>query len=896
MALEKTRIGSLLTALLLISLAMAAPLGVGTVAAQGGTASEPDTLTSSQCFTPKADAYAWDYFGSNRDQNYGGTGNLDVASLGDAARDRRTAFLRFDLGAIPDHSVVLSATLEMFLTDIDGTGTQALTTLKAVEKSWLETTLTWNNQPDLSSMAYDEMTVTDGRGWKSWDATFLANEWITGGRANNGLALISGGVGSSPAHFYSQEGSDTEGPKLCVEWQRYQDILDLDSVGWASGRNYSSSAFGDWFDQLSDLGYMLVDIEVDEIDGNQRVGGVWQKNTDGRNWLETRNMDEATWETLQQQRADAGYRLIDQEVYTLGSNIYYAGIWIENVENLYWVNYYNVTGAEFSTLFDQYSQMGYMPIDVEGYAIDGELLYSAIWLDNIENLDWYEWRNLSSAEFAEKFDMYSADFRMIDVESYLFGGQQYYAGIWVENSNGRGWAEWRDMTSKQFGEKWAELRDAGYRLIDYEVYPTADGWRYAGVWRQNTDRPDWVHKDAVDTLAQDYFDNANLPGMSVAIAENGQFRYLRGFGYADVDDTVATDSRTIYRLASVSKAVAGVLGLRLSEEGLLDLEADTRDYVPAMPVHHTHTVSQTLSNRSAIGHYSDYPNWPQWVGGEDGDPDHYATALAAAMQLWDAPLPYPPPGSTYKYSSFAYTFTGAAMEGAVGDPISEILEDHLTGPYNLNTLIAEDRSVPNAKRSLLYNSSNVEVEADDLSWKVLGGGLEASAYDLARFGIRVENGTILSQDSLDRLWTRPDSLANYALGWDVGTHLGSPVVAKSGAQNGARSYIRIYPDENIVIVILTNRKTGHNPRNLALQIATLMLSPPLASSSAADSPQAEVAAEEPIDEPEAEGLPAEDVVWPVSNPLAQPSPEDLEEPVESEEAAMWTVYLPMVIH
>jgi CubicO group peptidase (beta-lactamase class C family) len=308
-----------------------------------------------------------------------------------------------------------------------------------------------------------------------------------------------------------------------------------------------------------------------------------------------------------------------------------------------------------------------------------------------------------------------------------------------------------------------------------------------------------------------------------------------------------------------------------------------------MPVHHTHAVSQTISNRSGIGHYSDYPDYREWVGGADEEPDYFATALAAAAQLWDAPLPYGPPGSTYRYSTFAYTFAGAAMEGAVGDPISQILEDHLTDPYNLNTLVAEDRSVPNAKRSLLYNGSNVEVDADDLSWKVLGGGLEASAYDLARFGIRVENTTILTQASLDQLWTRPDSLANYALGWDVGTHLGSPVVAKSGAQNGARSYIRIYPDENIVITILTNRKSGHNPRNLALDIAALMLSP----ASAANSPQAAIAAEEPIDEPEAEALPAEDVVWPVSNPLAPPTPEDLEEPLGTGET--WRVNLPIVV-
>ena len=188
--------------------------------------------------------------------------------------------------------------------------------------------------------------------------------------------------------------------------------------------------------------------------------------------------------------------------------------------------------------------MGYLPIDVDAYEVGGNLRYAAVWQENIEGLNWYEWQDLTSEQFSSYFDQYQADYRMIDVESYQSGGQQYYAGIWVENSNHRGWAEYRNMTSKDFHQTWAALRDAGYRLIDYELYPTGAGWRYAGVWRQNGDRLNWALKDNVDALVEAYFTNNNLPGMSVAIAQNGTFRYLRGLGYKDVDDAVTTDSRS----------------------------------------------------------------------------------------------------------------------------------------------------------------------------------------------------------------------------------------------------------------------------------------------------------------------------------------------------------------
>jgi len=661
-------------------------------------------------------------------------------------------------------------------------------------------------------------------------------------------------------------------------------LLDPNSVAWLSVRNMTSDQYAAYFDERSRQGYMVIDIEVDEIDDKQRVGAVWQENLDNRGWYQYRNMSQSEFETTQSQLRAQGFRVLDQEAYELDGNRYFAGVWYFNTEELEWISYYDKTDAEFATLFDRYSGAGYMMIDVDAYPVDGQIRFASVWVDNSEDLDWQEWRDMTSDEFSDKFDELQGQFRMIDVESYRIGSSQYYAGIWVENANGRGWAEWRNMTSKGFGDKWLELRDAGYRLIDYEAYPTDDGWRYAGIWRQNSRRPDWSLKDEVDSLLEEHADDFDIPGMSVAVAQNGTFLYLRGFGYADIDDEVIAHSRTIYRLASVSKAVAGVLGLRLEDLGLVDLDDATRDLIPAMPDHHTHTLIQTLSNRSGIGHYEDYP-------GISGD---YTTALAPAMELWDKPLVYVP-GDGYKYSTHAYTFFGASLEAALGDPIGDILEERLRVPYDLNTLRVEDLDISPKFRATLYNTSNDEVSQDNLTWKVLGGGLESSAYDLARFGIKLLNESILPQTTLDRMWTPPDGESNYALGWNTGTHMDTFVVAKDGAQNGSRSYIRMYPDEGIVITVLTNRKNGgHDPASLAKEIGRLMLEAAAQSAALADPLDlAQEPIEEPL-EPEDEATdPALEVV-PIVQPVADPSPEDLQEQTVDALIAEG-VYLPMVI-
>lgn len=640
-------------------------------------------------------------------------------------------------------------------------------------------------------------------------------------------------------------------------------ILDPNSVGWASVRGLTSAQYSADFDEKARAGYMVIDIEVDDINGTPRVGAVWQKNTDNRGWFQLRNMSAAEFETEKAAKRTLGYRMIDQEVYTLGTLKYYAAVWIYNSESLAWVSYTDQSSTEFSVLYTRYYDAGYMMIDVDAGFIQGVMNYSAVWVENVESMNWVEWRDLTSDEFAQKFDQYKDDYRMIDVESYQIGIAQFYAGIWVQNKNGRGWFEYRDMTAKSFGDKWLELRDAGYRLIDYEVYPTLSGYRYAGIWRQNSERPNWPLKDQVDALGLLEMLLSGVPGMSIAIAQNGTFVYLKGFGYADVDDKVIAHSRTLFRLASVSKAVGAVLSLELQEQGLVDINDLSSDHIPGLPAFHTHAISHTISNRAGIGAYGTYPS----IVGD------YDTALDAAALLWNTPL-LATPGTQYIYSTHAYTFLGASLEGAVGDPIGTIYEDNLRTPFSLNTLTLEDRSVPNKFRATLYNTDNDEVAADDLSWKVLGGGLESSTYDLARFGIRVQDGTILTQASRDLMWTPPDSLSNYALGWNTGTHKGAVVVAKDGLQNGARSYLRIYPDDGIVIAILTNRKEGgHDPAGLAKDIGGLMLDAAASSQAMALQPLAEE-----LEEPQDEGQDPAEVVWPVYNPTATPTPQDLEEP------------------
>jgi CubicO group peptidase (beta-lactamase class C family) len=156
--------------------------------------------------------------------------------------------------------------------------------------------------------------------------------------------------------------------------------------------------------------------------------------------------------------------------------------------------------------------------------------------------------------------------------------------------------------------------------------------------------------------------------------------------------------------------------------------------------------------------------------------------------------------------------------------------------------------------------------------------------DLARFGVLVDNGTILTQNSLTTLWTAADNLANYGYGWDVGTG----VVGKAGGQLGARSYLRIYPDDDLVIAVLTNRQGGgHDPRLLCIAIANQILN----NSKRVQQTSSNLQIDE-IEEPSMEAMDPALVLYPVDDPVAVPSAEDL---MEKDDLPLYPrIFLPFI--
>jgi uncharacterized protein (UPF0297 family) len=92
---------------------------------------------------------------------------------------------------------------------------------------------------------------------------------------------------------------------------------------------------------------------------------------------------------------------------------------------------------------------------------------------------------LTSEQFQQRFDQLTEQgYRLIDQNVYVVNGQVLTAGIF-EQSTGPYWMARGGLTSEQFQQMFDQFTDQGYRLVDVSGYAVNGQPRYAAIFEQS---------------------------------------------------------------------------------------------------------------------------------------------------------------------------------------------------------------------------------------------------------------------------------------------------------------------------------------------------------------------------------------------------------------------------
>ncbi len=328
-----------------------------------------------------------------------------------------------------------------------------------------------------------------------------------------------------------------------------------------------------------------------------------------------------------------------------------------------------------------------------------------------------------------------------------------------------------------------------------------------------------------------------IPGMSAAVAEGERIVWTRGFGLANLERGTAAGPDTIYHLASLTKPYGSTVLLQLVDEHRLDLDAPVSRFGIAIERSRPVKVWHLLSHTS----------------GE-------------------------PPGMGYRYDGNAFGALTQVIERTTGRLFVQELVDRIIRPLGLaetapnpgdpqgfwSLLVSLTVSAEDVERGrLLFARSGLEREPIEAAlapgyarawgrwiWPTgLNGpmrpvphgftlsttsGLVASATDVVRFSMALDQGRLLSQSARARAWqvpVAPDGRSlPYGLGWFVQETRGHRLVWHYGHGLESSSLIVKIPERRVTFVVLANsdglsrwRRLGDDADVTASPAATLFL-------------------------------------------------------------------------
>lgn len=326
--------------------------------------------------------------------------------------------------------------------------------------------------------------------------------------------------------------------------------------------------------------------------------------------------------------------------------------------------------------------------------------------------------------------------------------------------------------------------------------------------------------NAIDPLVAAAMEAGSIPGLALAVLQEGHLILAKGYGLANLEHSVPATEHTVFKLASITKIFTATAVMMLVEHGKVGLDDPIKRYLPYLPASWS-----AITLRHLLSHTSGLKGYEMFIPDDWQPDDPYERIVRSVSEL---PLVFQP-GEAWGYCNSNYVVLGVLIEQVSGLPYRDFVRLGILDPLDMTETrwnIAKE-IVPHRAQGYAWDSETLRNrDKQSCVWDYADGGLLSTVVDLAKWDAALSTDELLNRSTLEQMWTparlRDGTSVEYGLGWMIKSAGGRRNIGHWGRNPGFIAGISRFVDDGLTVVVLCNRWKADIAR-LVGQIADLSI-------------------------------------------------------------------------
>ena len=323
-----------------------------------------------------------------------------------------------------------------------------------------------------------------------------------------------------------------------------------------------------------------------------------------------------------------------------------------------------------------------------------------------------------------------------------------------------------------------------------------------------------------DAIVAKAITNSHIPGLSIAVVQDGKVIYAKGFGFRDVENKLPVTTDTLFAIGSVSKSFTSLIFGTLNDEGKVEWDSPVRTYLPTFQIDDP-IATDHATPRDLFSHRTGLPGHDLiWYSSNFSREDIYNRLKYLKSNKGFR--------AGYEYCNLMIMTMGY-LEGHVANTSWEdLVSTRIFQPLGMNesnfSVVDSQKSSDFAQPYSLKKDVVTKVPFKNIDAIGPAGSINSSINDMSHYLIfqlgdgTYDNKRIVSQNNLKLVHTGQTAITSlpeffsqnglgpmtYAMGWVDTTFRGHHMVWHNGGIDGFHSLLTMLPEDKIGIVILSN--------------------------------------------------------------------------------------------